>query len=66
MSYRYKLNPCDVERYGFLAVAGDMLAALWDVFTARTTCACCLGMRLISLIVLTALGATAATFYLIL
>jgi hypothetical protein len=60
---RYRLNPCDTERYRVLAPVGDSLAALYDRFTAGTECACCLGMRLISLIVLTALGASAATLY---
>lgn len=48
----HQINPCDIDRFNFLAPLGDALAALWDTFTFGTDCACCLGTRLTLLMIL--------------
>lgn len=52
---KYRLNPCDIDRFKALAPIGDALAGLWEGFVASTECPCCLGTRL-TLTVILALG----------
>lgn len=51
---RYWLNPCDMERHPALVRVGDALAWIWDTLTAGTDCACCLGARVVALVLGTA------------
>lgn len=52
----HQLNPCDIDRFKPLAPVGDAAHLLWKLFTFGTDCTCCLGFRLIFL-VLAAFGA---------
>lgn len=60
-----KANPCDYCRYRILAPIGDGIANLWFGFTRGTDCPCCLGTRLLSLVLLSvATGAAACKLFL--
>jgi hypothetical protein len=48
----YQINPCDMDRFKFLAPIGDALAAIYEGFNAGTECVCCRGARLVALAVL--------------
>lgn len=61
---RYRLNPCDYERYRVLAPIGDALAVIWETFTAGTDCPCCLGTRLFLAVAVSAATATGLTLLL--
>lgn len=54
--WRYRLNPCDIDRSRVLAPLGDALALIWRAFTTKTDCPCCLGLRLVAAVSLSYLA----------
>lgn len=52
----HKVNPCDIDRFWPLAPIGDAAHLIWSGFAYGTDCTCCLGFRLIFLL-LAAFGA---------
>lgn len=42
---KYKLNPCDMDRYPVLAPLGDVFASVTKLFTVE--CNCCTGARIL-------------------
>lgn len=48
-----KFNPCNYERFEWLNKVNSLLSLVWNLFTMRTGCACCLGMRVILLAIVT-------------
>lgn len=52
---RYRLNPCDMDRFRVLAPVGDALAAFFDTVIYRGTdgCPCCMAVRIIALAAVT-------------
>lgn len=45
------LNPCSSYSMDFLSLYKNVVSSVWRVFTADTDCACCLGTRLLGVVV---------------
>lgn len=57
----FRLNPCDMARFKFLAPVGDAMASMWYALTKGTDCPCCLASRVLGLMVAAAALASAVT-----